>query len=93
MALNSLQTRQQRICTHHQGCSAGNKACIPADIGCGRANKAHALTAQACARHTKARSPPHTANRDDAVLLENERHERVKSVKSQVRAQFGNDFN
>ena len=35
----------------------------------------------------------HAAARDDAVLLENERHERVKSVKNQVRAQFGNDSN
>ncbi len=35
----------------------------------------------------------HAAARDDAVLLENERHERVKSVKNQIRAQFGNDSN
>ena len=35
----------------------------------------------------------YAAARDDAVLLENERHERVKSVKNQVRAQFGNDSN
>ena len=35
----------------------------------------------------------YAAARDDAVLLENERHERVKSVKNQVRAQYGNDSN
>ena len=35
----------------------------------------------------------YAAARDDAVLLENERHERVKSVKNQVRAQFGEDSN
>ena len=35
----------------------------------------------------------YAAARDDAVLLENERHERVKSVKNQVRAQYGNDTN
>ena len=35
----------------------------------------------------------YAAARDDAVLLENERHERAKSVKNQVRAQYGNDSN
>lgn len=35
----------------------------------------------------------YAAARDDAVILENERHERVKSVKNQVRAQYGNDSN
>ena len=35
----------------------------------------------------------YAAARDDAILLENERHERVKSIKNQVRAQFGNDSN
>ena len=35
----------------------------------------------------------HAAARDDAVLLENQRHERVKSIKNQIRAQFGDDSN
>lgn len=35
----------------------------------------------------------YAAARDNAVLLENERHERVKGVKNQVRAQYGNDSN
>ena len=35
----------------------------------------------------------HAAARDDAILLENERHERVQSIKNQIRAQFGNDSN
>ena len=33
------------------------------------------------------------AARDEAVALQNERHERVKSIKNQVRAQFGEDSN
>ncbi len=35
----------------------------------------------------------YAAARDDTVLLENERHKRVQSIKNQVRAQFGNDSN
>ena len=35
----------------------------------------------------------YAAARDDAILLQKERHERVKSIKNQVRAQFGNDSN
>ena len=35
----------------------------------------------------------YAAARDDAVALQNERHERVKSIKNQVRAQFGEDSN
>ena len=35
----------------------------------------------------------YAAARDNAVLLENERHERVKGVKNQVRAQYANDSN
>ena len=35
----------------------------------------------------------YAAARDDAILLQKERHERVKSIKNQIRAQFGNDSN
>ena len=35
----------------------------------------------------------YAAARDDAVILEKERHKRVQSIKNQVRAQFGNDSN
>ena len=35
----------------------------------------------------------YAAARDDTVLLENERHKRVQSIKNQIRAQFGNDSN
>ncbi|WP_374243324.1 hypothetical protein [Zoogloea sp.] len=35
----------------------------------------------------------YAAARNDAILLQKERHERVKSIKNQVRAQFGNDSN
>ena len=35
----------------------------------------------------------YAAARDETVALQNERHERVKSVKNQVRAQFGEDSN
>ena len=35
----------------------------------------------------------YAAARDDAVILEKERHKRVQSIKNQVRAQFGEDSN
>ena len=35
----------------------------------------------------------YAAARDETLALQNERHDRVKSVKNQVRAQFGNDSN
>ena len=93
--------RNQRLPAHVLQADLDCITALKAIAGYAPSNPADSLAAitelqtrvAAAGEHELHTANSHAAARDDAILLENERHERVQSIKNQVRAQFGNDSN